>query len=122
MINFYFLGFNQTKSGPEHLHMYASSLADDARISYEYGLTSTPISNDFSFIDQRFMNRSYSMSQQQIFPIQPLFSIQQQNQYNYSSVNSQQGLADKIQAVRHLWETEKPLPDMQQSIQNFPYG
>jgi hypothetical protein len=62
------------------------------------------------------------MSQQQILPIQPLFSIQQQNQYNYSSVNSQQGLADKIQAVRHLWETEKPLPDMQQSIQNFPYG
>jgi hypothetical protein len=31
---------------------------------------------------------------------------QQENQYDHSAVNSQQGLADKIQAVRHLWETE----------------
>ena len=31
---------------------------------------------------------------------------QQENQYDHSSVNSQQGLADKIQGVRHLWETE----------------
>jgi hypothetical protein len=61
--------FNQTKSGPDHLHMYASSLADDARMTYEYGLTSSPISNDFSFVDQRYptfpyINRSYSMPQQ----------------------------------------------------------
>ncbi len=64
--------FNQIKSGPDHLHMYASSLADDARMTYEYGLPSTPISNDFSFVDQRFpsirtfpyTNRSYSMPQE----------------------------------------------------------
>lgn len=31
---------------------------------------------------------------------------QQENQYDRSSVDGQQGLADKIQAVRHLWETE----------------
>jgi hypothetical protein len=31
---------------------------------------------------------------------------QQENQYDRASVNSQQGLADKIQAVRHLWESE----------------
>jgi ribonuclease ZC3H12 len=62
-------GFNQIKSGPDHLHMYASSLAEDARMAYEYGLPSTPISNDFSFVDQRGppmraftdINRSYSM-------------------------------------------------------------
>ena len=30
----------------------------------------------------------------------------QENQYERSVVNSQQGLADKIQGVRHLWETE----------------
>ncbi|UJR37284.1 hypothetical protein I4U23_029993 [Adineta vaga] len=32
--------------------------------------------------------------------------IQQENQYDYTLANSQQGLADKIQAVRHLWESE----------------
>ncbi|CAF1466426.1 unnamed protein product [Adineta steineri] len=47
--------FNHTTSGPKHLHMYSSpimdqTLADDTRIAYEYGLTSTPISNDFSFV------------------------------------------------------------------------
>jgi hypothetical protein len=31
---------------------------------------------------------------------------QQENQHDRSTVNSQQGLADKIQAVRHLWESE----------------
>jgi len=109
--------FNQTKSGPDHLHMYASNLADDARMAYEYGLTSTPISNDFSFIDQRispiqyyptqnpFINRSYSMPQNTVQYL-PMLSVQQENQYDHSSVNSQQGLADKIQSVRHLWETE----------------
>lgn len=33
-------------------------------------------------------------------------ATQQENQHDRSSVNSQQGLADKIQAVRHLWESE----------------
>ena len=33
-------------------------------------------------------------------------AAQQENQHDRSSVNSQQGLADKIQAVRHLWESE----------------
>lgn len=31
---------------------------------------------------------------------------QLENQHDRSPVNSQQGLADKIQAVRHLWESE----------------
>ncbi|CAF1012077.1 unnamed protein product [Adineta ricciae] len=182
-------GFNHTKSGPDHLHMYSSqmmeqSLVDDARLAYEYGLTSTPVSTDFAFVDQRipsnqqprpahqswfgaatpqhpFMNRTFSVPQQQqmnemaaamfmhqqqhnwarqqMFPMQQpqqfeqnvlrflsMLSLQQQQQqqqqtnmnsmtthpqvqdgsYDHSSVNSQQGLADKIQAVRHLWESE----------------
>ncbi|CAF3252940.1 unnamed protein product [Rotaria sp. Silwood2] len=190
-------GFNHVKSSPDHLHMYNSSmmeqsLVDDARMAYEYGLTSTPISNEFSFIDQRispirqtqqnwfttpnqqysYMNRSFSMPQQQqtnemsaamimhqqqqqqqnwtrqqMFPMQQpsqqldqnvfrflsMLSLQQrsniinnnnimpnhmqqqqqqpqqqqqENQYDRSSIDGQQGLADKIQAVRHLWETE----------------
>jgi hypothetical protein len=84
-ITFYFIleGFHQTKSSPDHLYMYGSSLADDAHIAYEYGLTSTPISNDFSFADQRNSpiqyfpppNRSYSMPQQQVFPIQPFEQV-----------------------------------------------
>jgi hypothetical protein len=44
-------------------------------------------------------------------PMMPPMNIQvgqqqQENQHDRSSVNSQQGLADKIQAVRHLWESE----------------
>ncbi|CAF1308886.1 unnamed protein product [Adineta steineri] len=192
-------GFNHTKSGPEHLHMYSSpimdqSLVDDARIAYEYGLTSTPISNDFSFVDQRIspiqqtrqtwfntpnqqhplMNRTYSMPQQQqmndmtaamimqqqqqnwarqqMFPMQQqqpppqqfeqnvlrflsMLSLQQQqttnnsmtvhtqqqeNLYDRQSVNSQQGLADKIQAVRHLWETENVQQQQQMSTAMDP--
>ncbi|CAF3217713.1 unnamed protein product [Rotaria socialis] len=61
--------FNQTKSGPDHIHMYndrhspipfyptmEQTLIDDARAAYEYGLSSTSpmsTSNDFSFVDQR---------------------------------------------------------------------
>jgi hypothetical protein len=85
--------------------MYASSLADDARMTYEYGLRPAPMSNDFSFVDQRVLpiryyptaNRSYSMPQQ----FEP-----EENFMNRSFVNSQQGLADQIQSVRHLWERE----------------
>ncbi|CAF1973048.1 unnamed protein product [Rotaria magnacalcarata] len=184
-------GFHLTNSSPDHLHMYSSpmmeqNLADDARMAYEYGLTSTPISNEFSFVDQRvspirqtpqnwfttpnqqypYMNRSFSMPQQQptnelsaamfmhqqnwarqqMFPMQQqqqqqpqqieqnvlrflsMLSLQQRNNvisnnnlmtshmqqqqqqqenpYDQSSIDSQQGLADKIQAVRHLWEAE----------------
>jgi hypothetical protein len=83
--------------------MYASpmleqSLVDDARIAYEYGLPSTPTSNDFSFVDQRiqqpqqnwfntlnqqhpFMNRSFSMPQQpQINEMTAAIFMQQQQQ------------------------------------------
>jgi hypothetical protein len=35
---------------------------------------------------------------------------QQENQHERSLANSQQGLADKIQAVRHLWESENQYP------------
>ncbi|CAF1297598.1 unnamed protein product [Rotaria sordida] len=202
-------GFNQTKSSPDHLHMYNSpimeqSLIDDARMAYEYGLTSTPISNEFSFIDQRispirqtnqnwfttpnqqypYMNRSFSMppqqqqqtnemsaamlmhqhqqqqqnwTRQQMFPMQQqqpqqydpnvlrflsMLSLQQrnniinnnnpmanhmqqqqqqqqENQYDHSFVDSQQGLADKIQAVRHLWETENKSTNSSSSPSSF---
>ena len=90
--------------------MYASpmmeqSLVDDARIAYEYGLTSTPISNDFSFVDQRispvqqaqqnwftppnqqqpFINRSFSMpQQQQMNEMAAAMYMQQQQQQNWA--------------------------------------
>jgi len=49
---------------------------------------------------------------------------QQENQLDRSSVNSQQGLADKIQAVRHLWESENQYSQQlanynQQTTQGF---
>ncbi len=65
---------------------------------------------------------------QDVFRFLSMLSVQQQNNYNpiqqdYSSVNSQQGLADKIQGVRHLWATENSsvIDSMQQSTQNFSY-
>jgi hypothetical protein len=45
---------------------------------------------------------------------------QQENQHDRSSVNSQQGLADKIQAVRHLWESENPYSNPSQYAQQMP--
>jgi hypothetical protein len=46
---------------------------------------------------------------------------QQENQYDRSSVNSQQqGLADKIQAVRHLWESENQYPNSSQLVHQIP--
>lgn len=45
-------------------------------------------------------------------------SIQQQqdNQFDRSSINSQQCLADKIQAVRHLWESENQYSNSSQHV------
>ena len=105
-ILFSIIGFNHTKSGPDHLHMYASpmgeqSLVDDARTAYEYGLTSSPISNDFSFVDQRiqqpqqnwfntpnqqnpFLNRSFSMPQQQQMNEFTAAMFMQQQQQNWA--------------------------------------
>ncbi|CAF1466441.1 unnamed protein product [Adineta steineri] len=45
---------------------------------------------------------------------------QQENLYDRQSVNSQQGLADKIQAVRHLWETENVQQQQQMSTAMDP--
>ncbi|CAF1521793.1 unnamed protein product, partial [Rotaria sordida] len=44
---------------------------------------------------------------------------QQENQYDHSFVDSQQGLADKIQAVRHLWETENKSTNSSSSPSSF---
>ncbi|CAF1083078.1 unnamed protein product [Rotaria sp. Silwood1] len=41
---------------------------------------------------------------------------QQENQYDRSSINSQQCLADKIQAVRHLWESENQYSNSSQHV------
>jgi hypothetical protein len=41
------------------------------------------------------------------FPSMPYYpSAQQDSPFDLPSVKSQEGLADKIQAVRHLWESE----------------
>lgn len=51
---------------------------------------------------------------------------QQENQYDQPAIDSQQGLADKIQAVRHLWDTENkvtnssPFIHVQQQIPSVP--
>jgi hypothetical protein len=45
---------------------------------------------------------------------------QQENQHDRSSVNSQQGLADKIQAVRHLWESESQYSNPSQYAHQMP--
>ena len=39
-------------------------------------------------------------------------SVQRDHPYDSPSVNSQDGLADKIQAVRHLWESENVSPSL----------
>ena len=46
---------------------------------------------------------------------------QQENQYDRPSVNSQQqGLADKIQSVRHLWESENQYSNPSQVVHQIP--
>ncbi len=50
----------------------------------------------------------------------PMQQQQQENQYDHSSVNSQQGLADKIQAVRHLWESENQYRNSSQFAHQIP--
>lgn len=44
-----------------------------------------------------------------------------ESQYDHSSINGQQYLADKIQAVRHLWESENQYsnPTFQQGTHGF---
>ena len=50
-------------------------------------------------------------------------TVQQENQHDRSSVNSQQGLADKIQAVRHLWESENQYANSSPFAHSIPsYG
>jgi hypothetical protein len=55
-------------------------------------------------------NNQHLSSINTMIPSMNMQSVQQQqqqeNQHDRASVNSQQGLADKIQAVRHLWESE----------------
>ncbi|CAF3704647.1 unnamed protein product [Adineta steineri] len=45
---------------------------------------------------------------------------QQENQFDCCSVNSQQGLADKIQAVRHLWESENQHANSSAYVHQMP--
>jgi hypothetical protein len=55
--------------------------------------------------------------------VPPMATQQQENQYDRATVNSQQGLADKIQAVRHLWESENQYANSPQLVhQMSPYG
>ena len=87
--------------------MMDQSLVDDARLAYEYGLTSTPVSTDFAFIDQRipsnqqprsthqswfgaatpqhpFMNRTFSMPQQQQMNEMAAAMFMHQQQQNWA--------------------------------------
>jgi hypothetical protein len=52
--------------------------------------------------------------------IQSVQQQQQENQLDRASVNSQQGLADKIQAVRHLWESENQYQNSSQFAHQIP--
>src|SRR5689334_22581181 len=52
--------------------------------------------------------------------IQAVQQQQQENQHDRASVNSQQGLADKIQAVRHLWESENQYSNSPQFAHQLP--
>jgi hypothetical protein len=58
-------------------------------------------------------------------PMMPPMNIQaiqqqQETQHDRASVNSQQGLADKIQAVRHLWESENQYSNSPQFAHQMP--
>jgi hypothetical protein len=54
-------------------------------------------------------------------PMTTQSSQQQENQYDRPSVNSQQqGLADKIQSVRHLWESENQYSNPSQVVHQIP--
>jgi hypothetical protein len=87
--------------------MMEQSLVDDARAAYEYGLPSTATPNDFSFVDQRipmqqtrqahhswfgtpnqqqhpFINRTFSMPQQQTNEMNAAMIMQQQQQQNWA--------------------------------------
>src|SRR5579863_8438856 len=52
--------------------------------------------------------------------IQSIQQQQQENQHDRASVNSQQGLADKLQAVRHLWESENQYSNSSQYAHQIP--
>lgn len=52
--------------------------------------------------------------------MQPIQQQQQQeNQNDRATINSQQGLADKIQSVRHLWESENQYSNASQYAQQL---
>ena len=55
-----------------------------------------------------------------MMPQMNLQSQQQENQHDRAPVNSQQGLADKIQAVRHLWEAENQYPNSSPFTHQLP--
>lgn len=52
-------------------------------------------------------NHAHLASMKSMLPSMATSSpLQQENQHDRASVNTQQGLADNIQAVRHLWDAE----------------
>jgi hypothetical protein len=150
--------FNHTKSGPDHLRMFndrhspvsfypimEQSLVDDARTSYEYGLSKTPpTSNDFSFVDQRVPMQQQQTRQTQI-PThhswfgtpnqqqQPFlnrtFSMPQQQQTNLFSNNDSQRMMEEQQQMaaaamfmhqqQQNWARQQPMFSMQQPPQQF---
>lgn len=52
--------------------------------------------------------------------IQSVQQQQQENQHDRATINSQQGLADKIQSVRHLWESESQYANASQFAHQLP--
>ena len=147
--------FNQSKSGPDHIRKYKNrssskicdriveqSLADDARLAYEYGLSTTPptSNNDFSFVDQRvpmqqpartthhswfgtpnqqnpFFNRAFSMPQAVNFDSQRMMEEQQQQMAAAMLMHQQQqnwARQQQQQQQQQMFPMQQQQPPVQQ--------
>jgi hypothetical protein len=118
------------------------SLVDDARTAYEYGLSTTPptATNEFSFVDQRvpmqqqarpthhswfgtpnqqhpFLNRAYSMPQQQQQPTPANFDSQRMMEEQ----QQQQMAAAMLMHQQQTWarQQQQQMYPMQQQPQQF---
>lgn len=143
--------FNHSKSGPDHLRKYQTdvcsktfvsileqSLADDARLAYEYGLSTTPptANNEFSFVDQRvpmqqatrpthhswfgtpnqqnpFLNRAFSMPQAVNFDSQRMMEEQQQQMAAAMLMHQQQQNWARQQQMFPMQQQQPPPPAQQ---------
>ena len=144
--------FNHSQSGPDHLRKYQNdvcsktfdrileqSLADDARLAYEYGLSTTPptTNNEFSFVDQRvpmqqatrpthhswfgtpnqqnpFLNRAFSMPQAVNFDSQRMMEEQQQQMAAAMLMHQQQQNWARQQQMFPMQQQQPPPPPAQQ--------